>query len=218
MKAYLSLFIVFIGLTSAAQNFEFYGGPVKNILHDYNKDDNHFNSSYNPDLGYAFGVALDSVRLDTLFFRFSLQFEHYSGYVKASDGGLGGRSTVNLNFNKSLISLGIFPLNFRIIQRIDLNIGFELSVMVQESFSGTMSGWSMNNPSWSYDLKERYSQYNNRVYFGFKGRLAYDFKVSESIWLSPVYMYYFGMSREFDEFPKDARSMRHYFCVSLKLI
>lgn len=210
-------FIIFTNcLMLFSQKLELFGGASNNVFHDYNNGDGHYESSYNSGFGYCAGVGVDSIKIDWLTLRFTLQFDQYKGELTASDGGLGGGFTTIANINKSIISLGVFPINFRFFQRLDLNFGFLISTLINESYTGTSSGWAMDQPNWSYNLEDKYSQYSSKIYFGLQGRVAYDFKLAKSICISPQYLYYFGLSNEFVEFPKETKAMRHYFCVGLK--
>ena len=82
--------------------------------------------------------------------------------------------------------------------------------------NGTSKGSTINQPNWSYNLDDKYNKYSSLTYFGLQGRIAYDFNLSKSIVISPQYLYYFGISDEFIEFPKETKSIRHYFCVGIK--
>lgn len=75
--------------------------------------------------------------------RFTLSYDKYGGELKASDVGLSGVYTTNAKIDKFVISLGVFPVNFKIIDRIDLNFGFELSRLISENFIGSSSGWQL---------------------------------------------------------------------------
>jgi len=199
-----------------AQKIELFGGANRNIFHDYYETTPHYSSKYNSDYGFSAGFGLDSIKIDWLVLRFTLQFDKYKGKFEVSESGLGGGYTTFAKVDKSVLSLGIFPINFRFLDRIDLNLGLQISRLVNESFSGTSSGWTMNQPNWSYNIQDKYNKYSSTTYFGFQGRISYDFKISKSIWISPQYLYYFGLSNEFVEFPKNTKSMRHYFCIGIK--
>jgi hypothetical protein len=216
MKIFFSIWMLLNISNLFGQKLEMFGGANNNMFHNYHNNEGHFMSSYNSDFGFTAGFGLDSIRIDWLTFRFTLQFDKYAGKLEASDGGLGSGFTTIAKVDKSVISLGIFPINFRILKRIDLNFGLIISRLIDESFNGTSSGWIMNQPNWSYNLQDKYNQYSSATYFGFQGRIAYDFKLSKLIWISPQYIYYFGLSNEFVEFPEDTKSMRHYFCIGIK--
>ena len=214
-KLFIGL-IFFSSLTAFSQDIELIGGINKNDFFDFQQNERHFSSSYNSDYGYAIRIGIENIKIDRLTLRFTLGFDKYGGELTASDGGLGGGYTTDAKIDKSIISLGVFPLNFKIIDRIDLNFGFEISGLISENFSGTSSGWLMGEPYWSYDLNDKYDRFSSNTYFGLRGRIAYDFNISDKLAISPQYSYYFGLSNEFDEFPEATKSMRHYFCIGLQ--
>jgi hypothetical protein len=206
-----------IGLSDLfAQKIDFYGGVNFNKFHDYNTTTPHFNSSYNSDYGFSAGLGLDSIKLDWLILRFTLQFDKYKGKLNVTNGGLGGSWTTIANVDKSIISIGIFPVNFQILKRIDFNLGFLVSRLIDETYTGTSNGWTMNQPNWNYNLHDKFNKFSSSTYYGFQGRIAYNFKLSKSLWISSQYLYYFGLSNEFIEFPEDTKAMRHYFCIGIK--
>lgn len=216
MKRIFIAWILLSSMTAFSQNLEVIGGLNKNHFFDFQQNEGYFTSSYDSDYGYAICIGLEDIKIDWLTLRFTLSYEKYGGELDASDGVLGGGYTTNAKIDKSVISLGVFPLNFKIIDRIDLNFGFEIAGLINENFSGTSSGWSMGGPDWSYDLNEKYDRYSSKAYFGLRGRIAYDFNISDKLSISPQYSYYLGLSNEFDEFPEATKSMRHYFSVGLQ--
>jgi len=215
MKLIISILIVISCLPVFGQNIELFGGLNTNNFYD-RENEGHYQSSYNSGSGYSFGLAIDSIRADWMTLRLSLKFDKYSGNLTASDGGLGGGYTTTAEIDKSLISLGVFPLNFRIFKRIDLNIGFEISKQISESYKGISNGWLMGEPNWSYDLQERYNKYSNSINFGLSARLAYNLQINESITISPQYTFYFGLTKEFIEFPEATKSIRHFIGIGIK--
>ncbi|MBW6490654.1 MAG: hypothetical protein K0B15_05595 [Lentimicrobium sp.] len=215
-KTLLILFLIAGSFNVFGQNIEIIGGLNHNVFHDYNNSEDHFVSTYKPGLGFCAGIRLDSVKVDWMNMSFALQFDQINGELKARNGGLGYGHHTNAKINKSIISLGIFPLNFSIFRRIDLNIGLEISGLINESITGTVSGWSMGGSNWSSDINEKYSRYCSLICVGLKGRIACDIPVTNTIYIAPQYSYYHGLTKEFDEFPEETRSMRHYFCIGIK--
>lgn len=198
------------------QQLEFFGGVNNNVFHDYRKNEGHYKSSYESDYGFSVGVGLDSIKINSLKLRFILQFDKYKGKLEASDGGLGGSYTTFANIDKSIISLVFFPVNIKIIRKIDLNFGAVFSKLIYETYEGTNSGWQINKPNWSYKIEDKFNRYNSSLYFGLQARVAYDFLLSNSIAITPQYLHYFGITNEFIEFPKNTKSLRNYFFVSVK--
>lgn len=204
-----------VTVSLSGQKFEIFGGINNNKFHDFIKD-NHYRSAYKADYGYTAGFGIDSIKFDWLKLRFTLQFDKYKGNLQVSYGGLGGDQTTVADFEKSLISLCIFPVNFRFFNKVDLNLGFQVSRLITETFNGTSSGWILYQPNWSYTLQDKYDRYSATTYFGLQGRIACDFNLSKSICVTPQYLYYFGLSDEFVEFPEETKSMRHHLCVGIK--
>ncbi len=121
MKKLLIGLILLSNLTTFSQNIEIIGGINQNNFFDFQQADPHFNSSYNSDYGYIIQIGLENIKVDWLTLRFTLSYDKYGGELKVSNSGLSGGSTTNAKINKSVISLGVFPVNFKIINRIDLN-------------------------------------------------------------------------------------------------
>ncbi len=217
MKRVLVVFVLLSSLTVFSQNIEVIGGLNKNVFFDFQKNEGHFISNYVSDYDYVIRIGVEEIKVDWLTLRFTLSYDKYRGELKASDGGLGGGYATNVKIDKSIISLGVFPVNFEILDRIDLNFGFELARLINDNFTGTSSGWIMNKPNWSYDLNEKYNRYSSKIYFGLRGRIAYDFNISDKLVISPQYSYYWGgVSNEFDEFPETTKAMRYYFCIGIQ--
>jgi len=120
------------------------------------------------------------------------------------------------NVNKSILPLGVFPVNIRILKRIDLNFGLVISRLIRESFSETTSGWKLTQPAWNSNLQDKYNRYSSLTYWGLQDKVAYNFKLTKSVYISPQYLYYFGLTKEFVEFPDFTLSMRHYLCLGIK--
>lgn len=216
MKRILIGFILLSSLTVLSQKIEIIGGLNKNAFFDFRENKGHFSSNFISGYGYAVRIGIEEIKVDGVNLRFTLSYDKYGGELDVSDGGLGGGFATNAKVDKSIISLGVFPMNFKIIDRIDLNFGFELAGMISENVTGKSSGWIMNESEWSYDLNEKDNRYNSETYFGLRGRIAYDFIISDRLAISPQYSYYFGLTNEFDEFPKKTKSMRHYFCIGIQ--
>lgn len=216
MKKLILSFLLLFELSASAQNIELIAGINQNEFFDFNKDEGHFKSSYKADRGYTLRIGIEEVKVDWLIMRFTLSYDKYGGELTASDGGLGGRYTTSARVNKSIISLGLFPVNIRIIDRIDLNFGLEFSGLVDENFEGIRSGWMMGSAYWSEELNDSYKDFSAKTYFGLRGRIAYDLKLTERLMISPQISTYFGLSREFDEFPEATKSMRHSISLGIQ--
>ncbi len=199
-----------------SQNLEVIGGVNYNRFFNFKEETPHFSSTYNTDLGYVIKFAIDDIKFEGQKLRFTLGYEKYGGEVQVNDGGLGGGYGVNTEINKSVLSLGIYPFNFKILKRIDFNLGIEVSGLLNETYKGTSGGWQAGEPNVNIDLNEKYDRFSSWMYIGISARIAYDIKIAENWAISPQYSYYLGLSNEFIEFPEFTKSMRHYFCIGIQ--
>lgn len=205
-------------LSVFSQKIEAFVGPNYNIFHDKRSSNPHTSSLYDSKLGYTFGFGLDSINISWITFRFTVQFENYGGKIDVSEGGQGYSNRIVADINKSIFSAGIFPINFRILKKIKVNLGLIYSRLIYETFYGSISGWTMYSNNWSYDIHDKYEHFSATSTLGIQGRIAYDIQLSKSnsIFLTPQYLYYYGFSSEFREFPGSTKSIRQYFLLGIK--
>jgi hypothetical protein len=211
MKSLLTTLLLLLSASLYSQKLEAYGGLNLNTFRYNEKNSGGYVESFDPGCGPVFGIGIDSLRLDRLKFRFTLQYEMYSGGLDAFAAGHTYYHSTVAEIKKSILSLDAYPINFRIIKRIDLNFGVQFSILLSESIKGTET-----HGSDEYDLQDIYERYSSRFYCGLTGRIAYDFKLSDSFFLSPQYSFYYGLTKEFVGFPEEVKSMRHYFCIGIE--
>ena len=215
MKSLILILVLMSCLTLYSQNIEFAIGLNKNNFFDFINGGPQ-TSSYTSDLGFVGQIAINDIKADWLQLRLTLSFERYSGKLKASQFGQAGGSETIADIDKSLLSFGFFPVNFQILKRININVGFEMSGLIHEKFEGTYSVWSIGVPYWSTELSDMYDKYSSRIYLGLKSRLAYDIKLTDNLIISIQYSFYYGLSNEFIEPPEQTKSVRHYFCIGIQ--
>jgi hypothetical protein len=199
---------------------ELNGGYIINHFHDfgYDKEGPHYKSEYQNGSGYGFLLGIEDLTEGIFRYRFTLAYFHYGGQFYTYASGLGSGVSVDGSVNKSLISLGLYPLGFKILRKIDLNIGFEIGALLHEDFSGNSSCWSISPSGCNYttDLNEKNDRLSALFYFGLSSRIAYNIKIINNLYISPQYSFYLGLSPEFAEYSKKTRSMRHYFSLGIK--
>jgi hypothetical protein len=212
MKTIFLIILFFQGTNLLSQNLEFYGGANQNTYYD--KVNDSYMKSYSKGYGIDAGIAVSNIRIVRLNFRFALSFDTYSGELYVYHHALGGGSKIFAKTRKSIIALGIYPANFRILNRINLNLGFEIARLVDEKFSGTYSSWTHYKPYSTVDLNERFDRLGLLTTFGLRGRIAYTLFPEENVMLTPQYGFYYGLSKEF-EYPKESKSVRHYIGLGI---
>ncbi len=218
---WIILFFLIIGSSDAfSQTLEIFGGPNLSVLYNVGQD-GHYETTYENRNGINLGIGVENVKIDWVTMRFTLSYDMYGGEIHEKVSGLASGSATAAKFEKSVLSLGLYPLNFYLFKHIDVNFGVELSRRVYESFSGTYSGFSIIDSGYSfssYDLQDEYENLSSASQFGLRARIAYDIHLTGSLVLSPQYSYYLGLSSEFDyKIIAYAKSMRHYFCIGIKM-
>ena len=217
IKLFLTTCFFLVLSSGFAQSVEVIGGATLNHYLNWIPDDGgHVSSNTNIGWGYNFRMAYENLNTEPLKWRFVLSIDNYRGNINYRNGGIGGSSTVDASINKTLISVGFFPVNIQVKKRFDINLGVEFSGLIQESVSGKEIGWSINNPSWEKDLSSISTTYSSSMYVGLRARLAYDFKLSETLFISPQYSFYLGLSDEFESELGSFKSMRHYFSIGVQ--
>lgn len=218
MKVLIILLFCISSLTLYSQSIEIYGGVNRNMFYGQNHPEySYFTADYKAGNGFTAGIGIDSLHINRLRMRFTLQFDQYNGSFDAeSNSGKAIYHRAAGEVNKSVVSLGFFPLNFTVKKKVDLNFGAEASALLSESVSGAgFYDYSLGE-SLSYDLAEHYNRYSTRAYYGLKGRIAYPLAFSKVI-LIPQYSFYYGLSNEFEAFPKAIKSMHHSICLGIKM-
>lgn len=198
-----------------AQNIQGYAGINHNRFYDMVGDRGHYRSSYEPASGYSIGARYDYIHFNSLKLGFTLQMDEYSGDLIVADGGLGGGHTTDMSITKSIVSLGIFPLNIKILKVIDVNFGLVASALTNESFSGKYYGWISGGSPWSNDLDERNGNYSKYFYAGLQGRIAYNIRLSYFFSIVPQYLYYLGLTNELKYYTSDTKSRRHHLMIGI---
>ena len=216
MRILYSILFILITCNLFSQKIELFGGINKNKFFDFGGNSPHFASTYYSDYSLSAGFGIDSVKLDWLFLKFTMQYDNYKGKLNASGGGLGGSFNTRASVNKSILSLGIFPVNFKVFKRINFSLGVLFSRLINESFTGITESSVLNNPTSSSLLQDQYDRYSSKSYTGIQGSISYDIRISKSIWISPQYSYYFGLRKEFREFPSETKAMRQILSIGIK--
>lgn len=218
IKFTIILHLLFTYSRVFSQHLSFFGRFNNTIYHDYQSNSGHYRSSYMPGLGYSVGIQLDSIQSHWWNIPVSLQFERYGASLVAQDGGLSGGYDVEATVDKSVISLGIIPLNFSIKSKLKLSFGLNLSLLLDERVKGTYHYWRLGQPTINTTVKRHYARYSRTNYLGMMGGVTYDLLFTKSLVFSPQYRYYFGLSNEFQGFPYATKAMRHEIGVVLKLV
>ncbi len=217
MKKIQIAFLLLSSLTVSSQSIEINGGLNINRFYDFASRESRVLSNYQSENGYSIRLGYENRFSDRVKLRFTLGYIEYGGQLYTESGGLGSKSIVNAEVRRSVISLGVFPLNFKLKNRINLNFGVELSSLINDKINVIYSTTpTMTEPAQEHDLNDMYDDLSQKFYLGLRGRIAYDFVLSDQWSILPQYSYYLGMTNEFIEFQAPTKSMRHNFCIGVQ--
>lgn len=219
MKKLIFLLVVFSYNFAYTQTLEFTGGYGFNQFFDYGgQSSNYFSSSYKSGTGFNFTAGINDVKIDWLKLRFTLGVNNYKGEISERDGGKMGNRNITAKVDKTTINLGLFLANFKILKRVEINGGAEISRLIQENVSGKYLSYFNNGTGGSQSvdqtLKERYNQFSETTAYGLKFRIAYQYPINQSWMLAPQYTFYYGLTGEFKDV--SALSRRNFFGLALK--
>lgn len=201
----------------SAQKFQFSSGVNLNNFFELQYDDRPYNASdYSSKYGGYFALGFEYMMYDTFPVYLTISYEYLGGKANVRSGGLGGGTAVNVETNKSVVSLGITPFKQKIYKQLNLKIGFVFSVLLKESFSGTKTVAAGNIPI-NMNLKEVSNSFNSKYYFGIQGAISYDISINNNLILVPHYNYYIGFSDEFKDFPRRTKAMRHSLGIGIMM-
>ncbi len=220
----LSAILLFIFITisnlavSQIQGLELLGGVDLNNFWEHGKD-NHIDSDYEIRTGYYIGIGAEKVRIDWLTLRIQLGFNQYSGIVNETYIGLASTSWSHIQFEKSVISLSIFPLNTSLIKNLDLNAGFDVSRLLNEKFQGTINSNHLSDSGYintSISINDNTDEYSSKWNFGMKARIAYHINITDSWSITPQYCFFLGLTDEFSERTHNTKLLGHCIYIGLK--
>jgi len=217
MKTFIKTITVVLflssGVTLHAQKLEFYAGTSHNYLYDNKEQTIFYSSSYTAKNGFCIGAAVDSINMKWFNLRASFQFEEVNGQVSVKEARKYFQQVIEAETKKFIFSAALYPLNLYLFKKIEINIGGEVSGMIDEKNKGTFQDPCFRDRIVSFE--QGYIHYHTNLNVGLKGRFACPVRLSSSTVITPQYQIYYGLTKEFDEAPEKAKSIRHYLMVGL---
>jgi hypothetical protein len=153
-----------------------------------------------------------------------LNFDNYKGGFSVTNGGMGGASTTTDQVRKNTLGLGLYPLNFKLFNKVEFNLGGEFGFLISDITTGKMSSWNYGGgepgsyKSTLTNIDNHAEQINNSKYFGFCGIVSYHFKISEKWLLSPQYKCYYGIKNDFKDVEASIKSLRNNFSIGISRV
>ncbi len=213
-KIIISAFICFSTAIMFGQHLELFGAMNWNNFHDYNNERYQI-SEYKPGNGYSFAISIDDIAFKEAALRFTFRLDNYSGEIYTRSGGLAGFNITKASVEKYSLGFEVFPLNFKILKALRINIGGSFNFLISEKLSGYKQSWFPSSPSDPVLLDGNTVELSNNFTFGIISRIAYNIKIAEKWYISPQYQFFFGLSNEFIKIQAKTKSMRHYLGLGI---
>lgn len=213
-KPIATAIILLTSISLFSQSIEIIGGMNSANFYDFKGNEQSISSEYYGQRAYAIGLGYETKKLSRNTIRFTLCYDKYGGRLKASDIDYWSGQDANVMIDKSVIALGVFPLNLLLFNTLIINVGMEVSSLLYSYSHGNMREWDRSGNASIYDLKD--IQYNASAYYGIRGRLTYDIPISKGFAIMPQYSFYLGLSNEFVSFPSFTKSLRHFVGIGVK--
>lgn len=215
MKTIATLLFFTISISVSAQNIEVTGGALHNNFFDTEGTYAYRSFSEKSHIGYAFSIGIDNINIDWLPLRFTLGYENYGGSIEASEDGHMYSKSIDFDIKKSVLSLGIYFINFNFFGHLDLNAGVQLNRVLSESVDGSGELWVYSDILEPTITEIGYK--GKKSNYGLRGRIAYDFDINDRFAISPQYDFYYGLSYESSDFPSSVKSYKQYLSLGLQM-
>jgi hypothetical protein len=145
--------------------------------------------------------------------RLTLNYDNYGSLFFQKGISPGGSTYFNGHISKSIISIGIAPINFKIKNKIRISFGVLFSKLLIDKSTGTFYHSTMGTTS---DINSvNMSKLNKPYYWGMTGNIAYDYKITNFFTVAPQLTIYNGFSDEFSN-PKNIKSFRFILGIAFR--
>ena len=197
------------------QSIEFGAGISKPMI-SVDDDFRSFNYAAS-DVGYNFFASFNDVNfgtedIDVLKFRFTLGINTSSVEAFQRTGGQAGGTFTNVTTEKTVLTLGVYPLEFQLFKYIDVNIGFKYLRGISRHAIGSSSNFgAAGNAVTEFD-----GDIISQNQFGPTVRIAYKIKISEQMYLIPQYHYYIALSKEFNYAVMTRFVQNHFIAIGVE--
>jgi len=199
------------------QDLLVFGGLNNNRFCDYKRDNSQFSTFYSSLKGTNFGIGLDNVKIANHSFLLTLRASDYNGYVYTTARQTDAVTTTGIELNKSIIGLGIYPFNFKILDNhLDFSFGVESNVLLKTNLKGYRNTIStIDQPTINTIIDNSAKSMVNQFGMGLSGRLAYRLKIKNDLYLVPQYTFYCGLTNELKNIEANTKSYRHLIEIGL---
>jgi hypothetical protein len=173
-----------------------------------------------PDIGHRFYFGFNDVRLglkelEGVNFRFTCGVDRSTGVFFYRSGGLGGGSITNAKTQKTVITIGVYPFNFKFFKHLELNIGVKYLRTFSSNASGSSSDFGLAGND-VRDIGDVEGGVFSKNQIGATGRVACQIKLTDNLSLTPQYSYYISLSKEFRRYISTTSIQNHFLGIGIQ--
>ena len=196
-KSLFLLFAMFFMISLSAQktSIKVLGNIDRNLLAD--SDNQYSQKSSTVGTGYSLRLSINQLKIGEWTFGFGFGYHEFSGGLYTESGGLGGGATMDLTYQKQLISMAIFPLCIS-SQNFHLNAGIEATTLLNETLDGTIKSWTMYDGVSYNNIDEKTYDINGQNNIGININANYNFPLFKGFGVSPYLSMFLGVTNELD--------------------
>ncbi|MFW6019646.1 MAG: hypothetical protein ACOCPM_03620 [Bacteroidales bacterium] len=190
----LAMFFM-ISVNAQETSIKVLGNIDRNLLSE--PDNQYSQRTSNLGTGYSLRLSFNQLKIGEWTFGFGFGYHELSGGLHTESGGLGGGATMDLTYQKQLISMAIFPLCFS-SQNFHLNAGIEGTALLNETLDGTIKSWTMYDGVSYHNIDEKTYDINGQNNIGININASYNFYLYEGFGVSPYLSMFLGVTNELD--------------------
>ncbi|MBS4013912.1 MAG: hypothetical protein KGZ97_09190 [Bacteroidetes bacterium] len=160
----------------------------------------------------SFSIGYENTRFFPI--RVHVGIDFYEGSIDLSESYNTHGWGLNADIKKHVFCLDIYPGNFKPSKNIDLSLGIGLTFLIDDVFSGESYSYSWMN-SRTLILEDEYGSISEYFSLGLKFRLAYNLKMFNSLYLTPQFVQFLGLTDDLSVWG-DVKSFRNYLAIGIK--
>lgn len=205
-RTFLFQVLLLLGLCAPAQQITFsaYGG----LTEFYNRPltNDHYSTEYIKGSGQCYELCLTGLGDFKLLPSFTLMVEHYKGDIIHRYTDPYGGYNMNLNVNKTMLGIGVYPFNFRVYKKLHFRAGADFTFPLIDK-TQVITDYNFEQHAWN-DTTDG-ADLSPDLIIGLSATVDYRFNLGKRWYFTPRYRFYYGLMPELEDIRIKVKSVRH---------
>lgn len=211
MKYLISLLLIFPGLFATSQKVSLSGYGVLNQFYNKPFTNDKLSAEYQEGIGQCYELSLTGLGDFKLLPSFSLMVEHYKGNILYGYHDAYGGYTMDLDVNKTMLGIGVYPINFRVYKKIHFRAGTDFTFPLTDK-TQIISDYKFEQFAW-IDTTDG-ADLSPDLIIGLSATVDYRFNLGKRWYFAPRYRFYYGLMPELEDIRIKVKSVRHQLGIS----